>query len=132
MNALLTTFLLYCLISSATAGVTQGLHYVVRYGVRPDELNYQLHTEDSSILLTSLTPGITYYATVTAVSPEGVESPPSSLMAYQVPFTQEAEEVLEIQTSDDLTVWKTEIYLPQPEGTKARYLRIRPRKLTSP
>jgi hypothetical protein len=118
---------LFVLCTAAFAALpNDGIRYEVRYGTDPASLDIVAETTNTEIILTNLEPETKYYFSVTAIQ-NGVESQPSALITYTTPSQEDVDEV---QFSDDLINWKTEVYVPNRTGSKTRFVRIKPKVVT--
>lgn len=102
------------------------IYYSVSYGVDKNNLNINFITEETEALITDLKPETKYYFSVTAIQNE-VESQSSPLIEYTTPSQENVDEV---QFSEDLINWKTEVYVPNRTGSKTRFVRIKPKVVT--
>jgi hypothetical protein len=128
MKLALSVSLLLCTATIA-ALPAEPIRYEIRYGTNPAALSLVAETVEETITLSNLAQGVTYYATVQAISPDGVRSEPSAMIVYQVP-QEELIEVVEIQTSLDLKNWTTTAWIPlRKEEVPAKFVRARLHKI---
>lgn len=108
--------------------------YRLDYGPTP-ELGKSVETPAPQVTVPDLSPG-TWHFSVVAINSRGLVSPASEALSYVVlvPPTAPAKlRVVEIQTSSNLTDWKTIAMIPQdPAAKPAEFVRARISTLEAP
>jgi hypothetical protein len=77
--------ILFLLSKAHALTVQESIRYMIHYGTDPAALDRVEETTATEMTLTDLAPGTLYYASVTAIAPDGTLSQPSALVSYQVP-----------------------------------------------